>query len=90
MTARALPLHVADLRPPVDEVVLATTDARTAANAALAALRATASVAAEQPVRDFIDGLAGVLPVRLTVHQREVLEAALTRAVDALILHRAG
>jgi hypothetical protein len=77
-----------------DAAALATTDARYAATAALAALSAAASSAAAltppPPVRDFIDDLAGMLPVRLTVHQREVLEASLTRAVDAIIVQCAS
>jgi hypothetical protein len=63
---------------------MATTDARYSATSALAALNAAAAATAPPPVRDFIDDLAGTLPVRLTVHQREVLEASLARAVAAV------
>jgi hypothetical protein len=73
-----------------DTSVLASADAGRAASAALAALNATAVASGETPMRDFIDEFAGMLPIRLTVHQRELLESSLTRAIDALIELRAG
>jgi len=70
--------------------VLASADAGRAASFALAALNATAVAAGASPMRDFINDIAGMLPTRLTMHQRELLESSLTRAVDALIVQRAG
>jgi hypothetical protein len=95
VTARALPVH-ADRAPSRvassidDGSVLASADAGRAASAALVALNATAVAAGATPMRAFIEDLAGMLPIRLTVHQRELLETALTRAVDAIIVQRAG
>ena len=91
MTARALPVHAERVPPSLNDTsALAAADAGRAASAALAALNATAVAAGATPMRDFIDDLAGMLPIRLTLHQRELLESALVRAVDALIMQRAG
>lgn len=95
MNARALPVRAAEVPLSLDRAdhaVFASADARSAASVALAALTATAAATASAtaPVRDFIDDLATVLPIRLTVHQREVLELALTRAVYAIVMARAG
>ena len=91
MNARALPVHAERMPPSLDGAsVLASADAGRAASFALAALNATAVAAGASPIRDFIDDIAGVLPIRLTLHQRELLESSLTRAVDALIVQRAG
>jgi len=90
VNARALPVRTGGVPSPMDQTALVNADARHSASAALAAITATAVAASTAPVRDFIEDLAGMLPIRLTVHQREVLEMALTRAVDAIVLQRAG
>ena len=91
MNARALPVHTERVPSSLgDASLLASADAGRAASVALAALTVTAVATGATPVRDFIDEFAGMLPIRLTVHQRELLESALTRAVEALIVHRAG
>jgi len=84
-------VHAARVSSSLDDAsILASADAGRAASAALAALNATAVAAGATPMRDFIDDLAGMLPIRLTLHQRELLESALTRAVHAMIELRAG
>lgn len=95
MNARALPVHAERAASPVpspldDTSVFASADAGRAASAALVALTATAATAAATPMRDFIDEFAGMLPIRLTVHQRELLESSLTRAIGAMIEIQAG
>ena len=97
MSAFALPIEADGASPAVDPTRLsvATNNAHSAAAAAsaLAALSATAAAAAMSPsqaVHEFVDDLAGMLPVRLTVHQRETLEASLSRAIGAAVAqHRA-
>jgi hypothetical protein len=80
-------VHVPDAPSPLaTATALATTDAaRHSAASALVALNAAVAATTPPPVREFIEDLAGMLPLRLTVHQRETLEASLVRAVAALI-----
>lgn len=97
MSAFALPTEAGEVAGPRDvtRLCVATNNARSAAAAAsaLAALSAAAAATAlpaPLAVRDFVDELAGMLPMRLTVHQRETLEASLARAIGAVVLqHRA-
>ena len=91
VNARALPVHTERVPSSLDDAsILASADAGRAASAALAALNATAVASGATPMRDFVEEFAGMLPIRLTVHQREVLESSLTRAVEALISLRAS
>lgn len=90
--ARTAPAWCGDI-PLTDQAAsLAATDTRGAATAALAALSATTvtrgSATPPLEIEEFVDSLAGVLPFRLTVHQRETLGESLFRAVDALVAQR--
>ena len=83
-------MHADDAPTRIGAPVLTASDARStnAATAVLAAL--SASSVSASPVRAFIDDLAGMLPIRLTVHQRDRLEISLARALDAPTLQPAG
>jgi hypothetical protein len=97
VSAFALPVDFDSATGPSNPTRLsvATNNARSAAAAAsaLAALSAAAAATAQPAppaVREFVDELAGMLPVRLTVHQRETLESSLARAIGAVVVqHRA-